>query len=65
MVYSDFLDFSVAPVTVTVDKDLSSADHGYWNNLVGEEIQVQASVRQDSDPNWIIPDSDWKIQVWT
>ena len=56
MDFFDFTDESIEPVTVTMDADASSADVGFWNNLVGDEIQVQASVRQDSDPDWIIPD---------
>jgi len=65
MDFIDFTDESVEPVTVTMGSDASSADVGDWNNLVGDEIQVQGSVRQDYDPDWIIPDSDWKLQVWT
>ncbi len=41
----------------------SSADVGEWQNLDGSAITVQASVRQDSDPEWYVPGSEWKTQV--
>ena len=43
----------------------SSADVGVWQDLDGSAIQVQASVRQDSDAEWYVPGSEWKTQVLT
>ena len=55
--FSDFTDANVKPVTVPMDS-------GYWTNLVGDEIQVQATTRSDSS-EWAIPDKNWRLQVWT
>ena len=43
----------------------SSKDVGNWRVLQeNPEIQIQASVRQPSDPEWVVLDADWKIQFW-
>jgi len=63
--FFDFFDESVEPVTETISTSVSSADVGDFYNLKGDEIQVQTSHRQSSDPEWIVSDSDWKLQVWT
>jgi len=63
--FFDFKDPSVSPVTETISTSVSSADVGSFYNLVGNEIQVQTSHRQASDPDWVVPNSDWKLQVFT
>ena len=63
--FFDFKDPSVTPVTETISTSVSSADVGAFYNLVGNEIQVQTSHRQASDPDWVVPNSDWKLQVLT
>ena len=59
--FLDFLDPSVAPVTETISTSVSSADVGSFYDLIGSETQVQTSHRQDSDPEWVVPNSDWKL----
>ncbi len=44
---------------------VSSSDVGKWQKL-NDEIQVTSSFRQrDSDPEWYVPGSDFKFEVWT
>jgi hypothetical protein len=51
-------------VKMDMPTNVSSKDVGKWNEL-SKGVQVQASHRQrGSDPEWYIPDSDWKIQIW-
>jgi hypothetical protein len=47
----------------SMSTSVSSSEVGKWLSLT-DEIQVQASYRQDSDPEWFVPGSDFKFQIW-
>ena len=50
--------------TVVNEVATSASSEGDWKYLSGTEMKVQTSVRQEGDPEWDVPDSDWKFQVW-
>ena len=50
--------------TVVNEVATSASSEGDWQYLSGTEMKVQTSVRQEGDPEWDVPDSDWKFQVW-
>ena len=68
--YANFTDMlSETSVEATAYLSWSHNDQGGWDILIeesdlGPEVQVQVSARQRYDPEWYVPQSDWKIQVW-
>jgi len=61
--------FSETSVNATAYLSWSMNDQGEWATLIeesdsGPEVQVQVSARQFYDPDWYVPESDWKIQIY-
>ena len=56
-------------VNATAYLSWSMNDQGEWATLIEEsdessKVQVQVSARQFYDPEWYVPESDWKIQIY-
>jgi hypothetical protein len=54
------------PVVISVPIDSHSGSIGEYVTLRESDplIKVQATVRQDDDPEWEVEDSEFKIQIW-
>ena len=61
--FVDIITDSLAVKTASMSTQVSSADVGDWHTMY-EGVQVQASHRQSSDPEWFVTPSDWKLQLW-
>ena len=62
---ANFTNFAGKSDLIEVPVTSSSKNVGNWRVLQSDpEIQIQASVRQNSDPEWEVLDANWKIQFW-
>ena len=57
--------FGEASTFISVPMTAHSWDDGVWETLSEDpKVMVQAKVRQDEDPQWVVKDMFYKVQIW-